>query len=240
MEDASDVETGMNRQPCSSYVAIRARYARGATLHWFLKATVFGALLIGGCGDSGPYVKKEYREDGSLLSVGEYIRGEGAEPVLHGVLREYWPNGQLAFEGRFDNGVPIGSAQRWHGNGALMERTQYQDGLEHGVRTTWWPNGEKESEATLISSRIQGTLRVWHVTGQLAGEYEFADGVKHGSVRSWHLNGKPKAVTSYRNGKRHGELRQWSDEGELTKFEVWDHGVLQHSGLEQNNNEDGG
>jgi hypothetical protein len=61
--------------------------------------------------------------------------------IKHGYFRKWYDNGQLEWEGRFDNGLIQGKATTWYRNGQLHFTGVYRHGMQHGSFTYYDENG---------------------------------------------------------------------------------------------------
>jgi hypothetical protein len=109
--------------------------------------------------------------------------------------RSYYPNGQLRWEGSFDNGKPVGTNRQWHENGVLSSDCSYKDGLEHGIAKQW--NNE----------------------GKLLGEYKMDHGT--GVRKNWYENGQLHGETSFVKGQFCGRFRIWFEDGDFIGSEFY-------------------
>jgi len=62
--------------------------------------------------------------------------------IKHGYFRKWYDNGQLEWEGRFDNGLIQGKATSWYRNGQLHFTGVYTHGMQHGSFTYYDDNGK--------------------------------------------------------------------------------------------------
>jgi predicted esterase len=67
--------------------------------------------------------------------------------VKHGYFRKWYENGQLEWEGRFDNGMIQGKATSWHRNGQLHFTGLYSHGMQQGSFTYFDENGKLHYQA---------------------------------------------------------------------------------------------
>ena len=66
-------------------------------------------------------------------------KGEEATKVMEKV---YYPNGQLEYVGRFQNGVEHGEWNYYYENGTRKFTEHWENGLEHGVHIDYAPDGQ--------------------------------------------------------------------------------------------------
>jgi antitoxin component YwqK of YwqJK toxin-antitoxin module len=78
-------------------------------------------------------------------------KGENAEKVMEKV---YYPNGQLEYVGRFENGVEHGEWIYYYENGTRKFVENWQKGLEHGVQYDYSPDGQVYREMHYDQGRM--------------------------------------------------------------------------------------
>jgi antitoxin component YwqK of YwqJK toxin-antitoxin module len=111
-------------------------------------------------------------EDGRMM-----LRGV----LLTGVALENWPDGSLASE------------------------ISFREGLQHGPTIGWHPNGEKCEEVIYDSGRAFGIHRQWHANGVLKLEEEIGVDGFQVRVANWDENGVPSVVSEALSGTDSGE-----------------------------------
>jgi antitoxin component YwqK of YwqJK toxin-antitoxin module len=77
-----------------------------------------------------------------------YLSPGGRRWVRHGSYREYYENGSLASEGRFEDGREQGEWRDYHENGQLAALGAFVDGREDGVWQFW--NDKGKDEETIV------------------------------------------------------------------------------------------
>ncbi|HQW05960.1 MAG: hypothetical protein IPH05_02890 [Flavobacteriales bacterium] len=70
-----------------------------------------------------------------------YMKGEGedAQKVMEKV---YYPNGQLEYVGRFENGVEHGEWMYYYEDGTKKYLENWENGLEQGIHYDYSPDGQ--------------------------------------------------------------------------------------------------
>jgi antitoxin component YwqK of YwqJK toxin-antitoxin module len=62
--------------------------------------------------------------------------------IKHGYFRKWYDNGQLEWEGLFDNGLMQGKVTSWYRTGQLHFTGEYRHGMQHGSFTYYDENGK--------------------------------------------------------------------------------------------------
>ena len=102
-----------------------------------------------------------------------------------------------------------------HENGALVERSDYADGLRHGPTERFYPAGTPATSATYRAGRRDGTARTWWADGTPRSEATYHDGVAHGTARERHASGAPFKELQLVDGQEEGLQRAWRENGAL-------------------------
>jgi hypothetical protein len=105
------------------------------------------------------------------------------------VEQSHYPNGQIRWEGSFEDGKLSGPNRHWHENGVLKEECFFENGLENGV------------------------VKHWNKEGKLLGEFHMDHGT--GISKSWYENDQLEHENYYVQGKFCGRFRCWFEDGEI-------------------------
>lgn len=70
-----------------------------------------------------------------------YMKGKGEEAVKV-MEKVYYPNGQLEYVGRFENGVEHGTWEYFYENGIRKYTETWENGKEHGVHYDYAADGQ--------------------------------------------------------------------------------------------------
>jgi antitoxin component YwqK of YwqJK toxin-antitoxin module/tetratricopeptide (TPR) repeat protein len=100
----------------------------------------------------------------------DYRNGE-----LHGVYKEYHPNGQLMEEATFEVGSTMGETKEFYPDGRPWVTGTARNGDRHGTWTTYWENGQPMEKS------------------------QWADNDLHGERILYDRAGKPTLILMYRN-----------------------------------------
>ncbi len=82
-----------------------------------------------------------------------YMKGKG-EDAVKVMERVYYPNGQLEYVGRFENGVEHGEWLYYYENGTRKFVENWKNGVEHGVQYDHSPDGQIYREVHYDMGRI--------------------------------------------------------------------------------------
>lgn len=143
------------------------------------------------------------------------------------------PDGSVWLRASFRQGRPEGTHTLYFSSdrtpdGALAAETRYVDGVEQGTARAWWPNGALRRELEIVDGVWSGRAATWHENGQLASEGEYAPcpeehpsppcewlgAARHGRWQTWHENGERASSGHWRFGERVGMSVQRSESGD--------------------------
>lgn len=82
-----------------------------------------------------------------------YMKGKGEEAVKV-MEKVYYPNGQLEYVGRFENGVEHGEWVYYYENGTRKYVENWQNGVEHGIHYDYAPDGQVHRELHYEKGRV--------------------------------------------------------------------------------------
>lgn len=158
----------------------------------------------------------------------------------HGDYKEYYDNGQLFTEGRFDEGVPVGEWKYFHPDGSAAKTVTYNDGkpdgpvevlradgtvgakreYTDGKRTGDWVMFGEEGDQPLVESHYEdgkpaGVWQIWYPSGKQRRQVPFADGKQHGTIVEWDEEGNKRAEVTFDQGVREGVSRVWTTDGRI-------------------------
>ncbi len=92
------------------------------------------------------YLSGQIALEGDYLSIDPTIKEEfwnyHHTHIKHGYFRKWYDNGQLEWEGRFDNGLIEGKATSWYRNGQLHFTGEYRHGRQDGSFTYYDEHGK--------------------------------------------------------------------------------------------------
>ena len=98
--------------------------------------------------------------------------------------------------------------------------------LAQGIGLRWHEDGELQIKENWENGRRHGTRKEWRDNGTLWEEINYVNGELHGAWKLWHKNGILWIEENLENGRRHGTRKTWHEDGELRVEENWENGIL--------------
>ena len=124
-------------------------------------------------------------EDGRMWHEGK---------LFTGVAVEYWPNGQLASELHYADGIEDGWSRSWHQNGVPSTETLFIEGCATGRMKKWHPNGQLQLEKE-IELGIRLWSKEWDEVGELVTEYLLTeDQPEYSMLQLWRQKERQKQL----------------------------------------------
>lgn len=154
------------------------------------------ALLVGmaSC-DNSVTVKKDYWDNGNLKSELRYEDGN-----LNGVCKWYQMSGKPQMEVTYKDNKMHGLSRRWHENGNLMEESWYKDGVQDSVSRIYSLSGALIEETYYVDGELNGELKRWYDNGQVYQEGQYVDGMMDGSWLVFYSDGNLAAKADFDKG----------------------------------------
>ena len=75
---------------------------------------------------------------------------DNTKHIRHGLFVHYHPDGTVASECNYINGLETGTWSDYHQNGQKATEGEYVEGKEHGIWRFWSPEGEEEPSTKFI------------------------------------------------------------------------------------------
>lgn len=104
-------------------------------------------------------------EDGKMWHEGK---------LFTGVAVEYWPNGKIASEMHYTDGIEDGLSVGWHDNGVLSGEKTYKIGRVKGIVRKWDRNGQLILEKEICDGTARWRKR-WDESGNLIEDYRLSE-----------------------------------------------------------------
>jgi antitoxin component YwqK of YwqJK toxin-antitoxin module len=166
-----------------------------------------------------------------------YTMGDGSAPgrvgwcektngTRHGVMHLWWPNGWLAIETTWADGVETGPARTFYQDGTPELQTTHVEGRPFGRFTQWHPNGKRAFVMWYDQGLPHGWAQYWDAKGALVAEGTYAEGKKVGTWEAWHPNGVFKESARYRDGRLDGRQLVFTSGGVFDSGRCWNRGEL--------------
>ncbi len=117
-----------------------------------------------------------------------------------GVKKDYWENGNIKSELRYESGKLNGESVWYTQKGQLAVKGTYKDDVLDGTYTRWHPNGKMASEEHYVNGKLDGEVKKWFDNGQLFQEGQYAEGMMDGQWFIFYPSGALAGKAEYKMG----------------------------------------
>jgi len=164
----------------------------------------------------GTYTR--YNIDGSLAYQIEFAEGRA---------RNY---SYLGKDGALVPSIPLspqnGLLKAYFPNGKVARECHYSDGLKNGKDIMYYPDGQIRSIDTTNYSISDGTYKEFYPDGKLKSEYPYANDNVDGICYEYNANGTLKKEEHYDNGSYEGPVKYFDEGGKPVKTMQYLFGTL--------------
>ena len=148
-----------------------------------------------------------------------------------GAWRDFYPNGQLRYEGQFKNDKCKGTFRYYDEQGSLKATNDFDKTGERALNKTYAPNGRVVATGYYLNQKKDGE---WKYYDANSGQLRLVEDNKAGKVHGWSRlynpnNGVLAEETQYIEGHPEGQCRKYSDTGVLLMECQYNNGMLNGS-----------
>lgn len=144
-----------------------------------------------------------------------------------GYNKFYYPSGEIASEGRFENGKPQGEWISYYPNGELKSKGDKDAGLSVGTWVFYDKKGRKEWRYEYEKDVKFGCAEKFDTLGNVIEELFFVNGILQGEKTWYYSDGSIRKTVKVENGEYVGEAIEYRENGDIITIEVYDNGFLQ-------------
>lgn len=159
-------------------------------------------------------VRREYGPDGTIdksyifrngILIGEGIVTEKGE--RDGFWREYYDDGIVRAEGKYEKDLKAGKWKFYHRNGEVEQEGSYKNGKAEGDWRWYYPSGEILREESYYNGLQDGPMTEYDEAGNIITRGEYIEGKENGE---WYYKvGESEIRGTYAEGMRNGEWKYW-------------------------------
>jgi antitoxin component YwqK of YwqJK toxin-antitoxin module/Tfp pilus assembly protein PilF len=126
--------------------------------------------------------------------------------------------------------VPIvaqaGKIKTFFPNGNVAAEMEYKDGLLTGPVRLYYPNGKLRKSYSLLNGNLNGPYILYYNSGQVKAEYGYYNDNMHGDYKEYNEKGVVTEAGKYYDGSPHGITQKYDDRGNLKETAVYYFGTL--------------
>lgn len=174
-------------------------------------------IVLNGCSDSSETKVIEFHPDGSPKWVKEYT---GNPESGEYVMKEFFPDGTLAFEAKVSNASFVDYKRSYFENGNLMETVQLDDSADFeaccpdGFYSFYYDNGKLRETHYMKNGTFNGPVANYDSAGVKTADYAVANGMKNGVEYRYYRNGAVATIKTYRNDTLVGTAYYFTESGD--------------------------
>lgn len=157
--------------------------------------------------EESPYdTVRTFFEDGSVSRVYTVLRGT---ETREGLSVTYHPNGKVAIEAPYKNGVLDGVLRSYFENGKVWKTIGYKNGDEEGFSIVFHENGVRARKESYKAGILDGMSEEWNEKGVVVRKIPYVKGQIHGKAQIYDELGALKEEMTFNHGIRHGSYRRY-------------------------------
>lgn len=150
-------------------------------------------------------------------AVAQNYNQTDAKGRRQGAWRDFYPNGQLRYEGQFKNDKCKGTFTYYDEQGNLKATNEFDKSGEKALNKTYAPNGRVIATGHYVNQKKEGE---WKYFDAKSGQLRLVEDNKNGKVHGWSKlynpnNGKLAEATQFVEGQPEGQCNKYSDTGAL-------------------------
>ncbi len=123
----------------------------------------------------GSYAQNVYTDE-QVKPCGNELRCTLNGKLLTGIVKMFYPNGNLMIEETYKDGKKEGLSKLYYENGNLKIEGTYKDGKPEGLWKGYYPNGNLKAEETYKDEKLDGLKKLYYENGNLRQEVIFESG----------------------------------------------------------------
>lgn len=180
--------------------------------------------------DGKPYQIFTY-SNGKLIQLVFYNRsgkevGKSGSPDGNFKAKQYYPSGELWWDGQYKDGKRDSKWNEYFINGNLKAVYQYKEGNYEGEQIDYRIDGTKERISNYIADKREGYGQEFHLNGQVSREGWHSNDEPQQQWMLFDLNGTKRDDTYYINGVARDSAYRYSVEGDLISRRFYSGGAV--------------
>ena len=165
----------------------------------------------------------------SVTVVAQDFNKTDSKGRRQGVWKDFYPNGQMRYEGEFKNDKCKGTFRYYDEQGNLKATNEFDKSGERALNKTFAPNGRVVATGYYVNQKKEGE---WKYYDKSSGQMLLVEDNKDGKVEGWSKlynpnNGVLAEETQYVGGQPEGQCRKYSDTGTLLMECQYHNGLLE-------------
>lgn len=152
-----------------------------------------------------------WHETGEKSTLVNYKNGITVGTEIH-----WYDTGVKKLEISYDNeGLASGICKEYYANGILKSEGKYEKDLEEGLHKWYFQNEDLDQTIVYVKGLPNGKVKHYYEGGKMKMNADYKEGVPSGKVIHYYKKGGKKKESNYIAGKEQGKDFLWSDKGLL-------------------------
>lgn len=126
---------------------------------------------------NGAPVRADIYDSGMIVASGPIDSGD----VQEGDWKEYFMNGKLKDEGKYDKGLKVGEWKYYFSDGKKFESGKYANGKQTGPWMWYYDDGNIRRESNFSKGQEDGDFIEYNDSGKVITKGQYDDGLKEGT-----------------------------------------------------------
>jgi len=149
---------------------------------------------------------KEYTPENTIEENDLVLDKEAKEPIT-GIFKEkQFDSDAIRLMIPYKNGKEDGVLKSYYPSGELNSEMPYENGGKEGIQKDYYKSGKLKTTTTYKSNMLNGTQKWYYESKQLKAEYTFKDDIGVGIVKAYYENGKLYAEVHFKGGNLKGGI----------------------------------
>lgn len=131
-----------------------------------------------------------------------------------GFWKKYYDNGNLQYEGFFQNNYPTGTFIRYDKDGILKAKMHFKENSKKIYTQFFYPDQSMQAEGLYYAQVKDSIWNFYSKEGFLINKVPFKMDKKHGKEEKYYKNGQLSEESNWRNGIQDGMTIKYHENGE--------------------------
>jgi hypothetical protein len=119
--------------------------------------------------------KRVIQFDKKLYHVRDYF--ENGQIQMDAFYSAFDKHVKEEYQCNYRTNTKVGAYKEWYDNGNIAFEGTYKHGLRNGLCISWYRDGQKEAEESWLNGQLHGSVRYWSEKGTLQFDLSFEHGM---------------------------------------------------------------
>lgn len=144
-----------------------------------------------------------------------------------GVWKKFYENGDIRYEGQFENGKEVGTFKFYNQGSSYPSIIKEFSKTSDSASVKFYTKSRLKTQGKMIGKKRVGKWTYFFSDGETIFSEEFyLNGQLNGILKNYYLNGQVTEATEYSEGKKHGVSKVYTEDGVLIEEVHYEYGKL--------------